>query len=138
MDNTHILVVEDQRAVAGALRMRLRGLGYDVLDVAIDGNEAVEKAITLRPDLILMDIRLGDGIDGIEAARRIRARFDIPVVYVTAYADNELLRSRACHAPSWLHQQAVYDKGSSDHDQPRDPPATRPRQFAEQRKRAPT
>ncbi|MEQ8493170.1 MAG: response regulator, partial [Gammaproteobacteria bacterium] len=88
---TNILVVEDQRAVAGALRMRLRGLGYGVLDIAKDGDEAIEKAAQLRPDLILMDIRLGDGIDGIEAARRIRSKFDIPVVYVTAYADHELL-----------------------------------------------
>lgn len=85
--------------------MRLRGLGYDVLDIAIDGNEAVEKAITLRPDLILMDIRLGDGIDGIEAARRIRARVDIPVVYVTAYADNELLdRARATHPAGFINK----------------------------------
>ena len=88
---TNILVVEDQRAVAGALRMRLRGLGYGVLDIAKDGDEAIEKAVQLRPDLILMDIRLGEGIDGIEAARRIRAQFDVPVVYVTAYADHELL-----------------------------------------------
>ncbi len=71
--------------------MRLRGLGYDVLDIAKDGSEAIEKASSLHPDLILMDIRLGEGIDGIEAARRIRARHDIPVVYVTAYADRELL-----------------------------------------------
>jgi two-component system cell cycle sensor histidine kinase/response regulator CckA len=80
----NILVVEDQRAVAGALRMRLRGLGYDVVGIAKDGNEAIERARELRPDLILMDIRLGDGIDGIEAAHRIRTQYDIPVVYVSA------------------------------------------------------
>lgn len=93
---TNILVVEDQRAVAGALRMRLRGLGYGVLDIAKDGSEAIEKAARLHPDLILMDVKLGEGIDGIEAAARIRAEQDIPVIYVTAYADQELLE-RARH-----------------------------------------
>jgi PAS domain S-box-containing protein len=101
----NILVVEDQRAVAGALRMRLRGLGYDVLGIAKDGNEAIEKARELRPDLILMDIRLGDGIDGIEAAHRIRTQFDIPVVYVSAYADRDLLdRARATKPAGFINK----------------------------------
>ena len=60
---TNILVVEDQRAVAGALRMRLRGLGYDVMAIATDATEAIEKAAELKPDLILMDIKLGDGME---------------------------------------------------------------------------
>lgn len=91
----NILVVEDQRAVAGALRMRLRGLGYDVLGIAKDGTEAIEKAQELKPDLILMDIRLGEGMDGIEAAHKIRSQLDIPVVYVSAYADRDDLLDRA-------------------------------------------
>ena len=102
---TNILVVEDQRAVAGALRMRLRGLGYGVLGIAKDGDEAIEKARELRPDLILMDIRLGDGIDGIEAAHRIRTQFDIPVVYVSAYADRDLLdRARATQPAGFINK----------------------------------
>ena len=101
----NILVVEDQRAVAGALRMRLRGLGYDVLAIAKDGIEAIEKARELRPDLILMDIKLGDGIDGIEAAQQIRAQLDIPVVYVSAYADRALLdRARATHPAGFINK----------------------------------
>ena len=105
MAGANILVVEDQRAVAGALRMRLRGLGYDVLGIAKDGNEAIEKARELRPDLILMDIRLGDGIDGIEAAHRIRTQFDIPVVYVSAYADRDLLeRARATQPAGFINK----------------------------------
>ncbi len=101
----NILVVEDQRAVAGALRMRLRGLGYDVVGIAKDGNEAIERARELRPDLILMDIRLGDGIDGIEAAHRIRAQYDIPVVYVSAYADRDLLdRARATQPAGFINK----------------------------------
>ena len=105
MAGTNILVVEDQRAVAGALRMRLRGLGYDVMAIATDGNEAIEKAGELRPDLILMDIKLGEGMDGIEAAHRIRAQFDIPVVYVSAYADRELLdRARATRPAGFINK----------------------------------
>ncbi len=101
----NILVVEDQRAVAGALRMRLRGLGYDVVGIAKDGNEAIERARDLRPDLILMDIRLGDGIDGIEAAHRIRTQYDIPVVYVSAYADRDLLdRARATQPAGFINK----------------------------------
>ncbi len=102
---TNILVVEDQRAVAGALRMRLRGLGYDVMAIATDAIEAIEKAAELKPDLILMDIKLGDGMDGIEAAHRIRAQYDIPVVYVSAYADRELLdRARATHPAGFINK----------------------------------
>lgn len=102
---TNILVVEDQRSVAGALRMRLRGLGYGVLDIAKDADEAITKAAALRPDLILMDIRLGDGMDGIEAARRIRVELDIPVVYVTAYADRDLLaRARDTHPAGFINK----------------------------------
>ena len=101
----NILVVEDQRAVAGALRMRLRGLGYDVVGIAKDGNEAIERARDLRPDLILMDIRLGEGIDGIEAAHRIRTQYDIPVVYVSAYADRDLLdRARATQPAGFINK----------------------------------
>ncbi|MEX2479759.1 MAG: response regulator [Gammaproteobacteria bacterium] len=102
---TNILVVEDQRSVAGALRMRLRGLGYGVLDIAKDADEAITKAAALKPDLILMDIRLGDGMDGIEAARRIRVELDIPVVYVTAYADRDLLeRARDTHPAGFINK----------------------------------
>ncbi|MGB1883695.1 MAG: response regulator [Gammaproteobacteria bacterium] len=100
-----ILVVEDQRAAAGALRMRLRGLGYDVIDIALSGDEAVAKARDLEPDLILMDIRLGEGIDGIEAARRIRTQSSAPIVYVTAYADHELLgRARETQPAGFINK----------------------------------
>lgn len=105
MAGEHILVVEDQRAVAGALQMRLRGLGYDVMAVAKDGLEAIAKASELQPDLILMDIKLGDGIDGIEAAQLIRAKSDIPVVYVSAYVDQKLLaRARKTHPAGFINK----------------------------------
>ncbi|MCC6201894.1 MAG: response regulator [Gammaproteobacteria bacterium] len=91
MAGEQILIVEDQRTVAVALRTRLRGLGYNVTGVASTGDEALSKVSELRPDLVLMDIKLGDGMDGIEAARQIRTEHDVPVVYVSAYADQEII-----------------------------------------------
>ena len=102
MAGEKILVVEDQRAVAGVLQMRHRGLGYSVMAVAKDEAEAIEKASALHPDLILMEIRLGEGMDGIEAARQIRAQLDRPVVYVSAYVDQKLL-DRAPNPPNRVH-----------------------------------
>lgn len=85
--------------------MRLRGLGYEVMAIAKDGIEAVEKARELRPDLILMDIKLGDGMDGIEAAQQIRTQLDIPVVYVSAYADRALLdRARSTQPVGFINK----------------------------------
>lgn len=105
MAGEQILVVEDQRAVAGALQMRLRGLGYAVMGIAKDGPEAIEKASQLHPDLILMDIKLGEGMDGIEAAEQIRTTLDIPVVYVSAYVDQKLLaRARQTHPAGFINK----------------------------------
>lgn len=85
--------------------MRLRGLGYAVMAIAKDGREAIEKATELHPDLILMDIKLGDGMDGIEAAEQIRAVLDIPVVYVSAYVDQKLLeRARETHPAGFINK----------------------------------
>ena len=105
MAHEQILIVEDQRAVAGALKLRLRGLGYDVSAIAKDGFEALEKVAELKPDLILMDIRLGDGMDGIETAQRIRSRHNIPVVYISAHVDLKLLeRARATHPAGFINK----------------------------------
>ncbi len=100
-----ILIVEDQRAVASALKMRLRGLGYDISAIAKDGFEAIEKAAELRPDLILMDVRLGEGMDGIETAQRIRARHDIPVIFISAHVDLKLLeRARSTRPAGFINK----------------------------------
>ncbi len=105
MAHEQILIVEEQRAVAGALKLRLRGLGYDVSAIAKDGFEAIEKAGELKPDLILMDIRLGEGIDGIETAQRIRARHDIPVIYISSHVDLKLLeRARSTRPAGFINK----------------------------------
>lgn len=86
-----ILVVEDERIVSEDIKVRLKKLGYTVPSIARSGEEAVEKAKAIRPDLVLMDIVLEGEMDGIEAASRIRSLYDIPVVYLTAYADTKTL-----------------------------------------------
>jgi two-component system, cell cycle sensor histidine kinase and response regulator CckA len=81
-----ILIVEDESIVQLDLQSRLQRMGHSVVGMASRGEEAIAKAVELKPDLVLMDIRLDGPMDGIEAARRIRAQQGTPVVYVTAYA----------------------------------------------------
>ena len=95
MTQTRILVVEDEIIVVMELQERLESLGYAVAAVAASGEEAIRKATETRPDLVLMDIRLKGDMDGIEAAAILHTRFDIPVVYLTALADQDTIqRSR--------------------------------------------
>ena len=87
-----ILVVEDERITAKYIATQLTEMGYAVAGLAATGEEAVRKAVELRPDLILMDINLGAGIDGVEAAALIRKQLDVPVVYLTANSDTATLQ----------------------------------------------
>jgi len=91
MGKAQILIVEDERIVAHDIEKSLRNLGFDVCASVPSGEEALEKAEGQRPDLVLMDIMLKGDMNGIEAAEQIRSRFNIPVVYLTAYADEEVL-----------------------------------------------
>jgi len=92
MSQAQILVVEDESIVANDIRRRLTNLGYAVVDMAASAQEAIEKAEERHPDLVLMDIVLKGPMDGVEAAEYIRAHFDIPIVYLTAYADDRTLQ----------------------------------------------
>ena len=91
MSEPRILVVEDEGIVARDLQDTLERLGYAVPAVASSGEEAVEKAAETHPDLVLMDIVLKGAMDGVEAADQIRSHFDIPVVYLTANSDEDIL-----------------------------------------------
>ena len=91
MANEKILVVEDERIVAMDIRSTLVRLGYEVPAIISSGEEAIKKAGELHLDLVLMDINLNGKMDGIEAAQQIHDRFDIPVVYLTAYSDEKTL-----------------------------------------------
>jgi len=83
----NIMIVEDEGVVSIDIRNMLKNAGYGIAAVAFQGEEAVRKAEQSTPDLILMDIGLKGEIDGIEAARKIRDRFQIPVVFLTGFAD---------------------------------------------------
>ncbi len=91
MTNVKILVVEDESIVAKDIQNRLKKIGYDVLAVACSGEEAINKAAETSPDLVLMDIRIKGDMDGVEAAGQIYTRFNVPVIYLTAYADADTL-----------------------------------------------
>lgn len=96
MTGPAIFIVEDEAIVAGDIHDTLAGLGYQVAGTAKSGEEALEKIGQALPDLVLMDIHLAGAFDGIETAGRIRSQHNIPVVYLTAYADTPLLE-RARH-----------------------------------------
>lgn len=91
MDKPKILVVEDQTIVALNIKNRLRDLGYAIAGSAVSGAEAIREAELTNADLVLMDIMLKGNMDGIEAARIIKSRFGIPIIYLTACTDFETL-----------------------------------------------
>ena len=86
-----VLVVEDEGLVAAGLKGQLEDIGHHVLGLAKDAEEAVRLASKLQPDLIMMDIRI-PGTDGIEAARAILAQEAVPIVFLTAYPDEDFVR----------------------------------------------
>ncbi len=91
MTRGKILIVEDERLVAEDLRDSLGAAGYDVVGIVASGERAIDRAAELEPDLVLMDINLGGSIDGVEAARSIRAARGTPVVYLTAFSNDETI-----------------------------------------------
>jgi two-component system, NtrC family, response regulator AtoC len=91
MSQHRIMIVEDERITAEDIQEILTHLGYIVTAVVSTGADAIREAERTRPDLVMMDIRIKGDIDGIETAREIRERFDIPAVYLTAHADRETL-----------------------------------------------
>ena len=91
MPKARILIVEDEGIIAQDIRASLQELGYEVCATVATGEEAVRKAEAERPDLALVDVVLQGGMDGIEAAHFIHSRFRVPIVYLTAYADDKML-----------------------------------------------
>jgi two-component system cell cycle sensor histidine kinase/response regulator CckA len=92
MAETLILVVEDEGIVGLDIQRRLQNMGYAVPEVVATGGAAVQCALELRPQLVMMDIRLKGEMDGITAADHIHRLLDVPVIFLTAYADEDTLR----------------------------------------------
>ena len=88
---SRVFIVEDEVLVARDIKSRLEKLGYQVIGTAARGDDAVTRVLGERPDLILMDINLKGDMDGIEAADRIRAEADLPIIFCTAYSNDETL-----------------------------------------------
>jgi len=99
MGKAKILIVEDESIVARDIQRRLQHLGYEVVGAVPTGEEAIKKASILLPELVLMDVRLKGEMDGIEAAGVIRQEYDIPVIYLSAYADNDTLKRASVTEP---------------------------------------
>jgi DNA-binding LytR/AlgR family response regulator len=91
MSKTNVLVVEDESIVSKDIQHSLKKLGYNVVGAASTGEKAIELAAELKPDIVLMDIMLKGKLTGIEAAQEIKANMSVPVIYLTAYADEGTL-----------------------------------------------
>jgi two-component system, LytTR family, response regulator LytT len=94
MDKLNIFIVEDESIVAKDIQNSLVKLGYNVVGIANNGKEAIEKITELSPDLVLMDIMIKGSMTGIEVSEKIKETISIPVIFLTAYADESTL-SRA-------------------------------------------
>ncbi len=92
MGKIKILIVEDEFLIARGLARKLDKLGYEVVDIVASGAEAIQRTAKHHPNLILMDILIEGEIDGIETAAQIYKSYFIPVIYVTAYADDHTLK----------------------------------------------
>jgi PAS domain S-box-containing protein len=93
------LIIEDEMLVAKSIAHRLRKMGYEVIDTLSSGKQAVRTVQRMRPDVVLMDIQLPGGLDGVETAARIRSRYDVPIIYLTAHVNDEILERAKITSP---------------------------------------
>ena len=101
-----ILLVDDEAIIAMDLRRKLQSAGYQVIGTAAIGEDAVALALRDHPDVVLMDNHLAGQIDGIEAALRIRAQSDVPIIFMTGYLQDDAFRERVRS----IHPTACLDK----------------------------
>ncbi|OFY86539.1 MAG: hypothetical protein A3F72_08650 [Bacteroidetes bacterium RIFCSPLOWO2_12_FULL_35_15] len=99
MSKTNILIVEDESIVAKDIQHSLKKLGYTVVGICSTGEDAIKSVEELKPDLVLMDIMLKGDMSGIEAAGQIREKYNVPIIYLTAYADESTLSKAKVSEP---------------------------------------
>src|SRR5271157_2155876 len=105
MTGPKILIIEDDRIIANLTELRLRKLGYEVAGRIENPHSAMDYISKNSPDLILMDIRLSDEIDGITLAEKIREKSATPIVFVTALADEDtIMKVKAIHQSGYIHK----------------------------------
>lgn len=83
MDQKKVLIVEDDRMLSAIFQMFIRDLGYELIGIVSEGEQAIQLCTTHHPDIILMDIHIRGEIDGIATATIIEQKFDIPIIYIT-------------------------------------------------------
>jgi CheY-like chemotaxis protein len=98
-EKAKILIVEDERNVALYIRESLEIFGFDAMEIAVSGKEAIQKAKEMKPNVVLMDIVLKGKMDGIEAAEVIKEQLGTPIIYITAHSDNERLKRAKATKP---------------------------------------
>jgi two-component system cell cycle sensor histidine kinase/response regulator CckA len=99
MNSTRILVVEDEQIVSKDIQLRLKRFGYEIVGAVASGEDAIALAKDTRPDLVMMDVMLKGDMMGTEAAAVIHREYDIPVIYLTAYADQNTLNQAKVTEP---------------------------------------
>lgn len=99
MSKINVLIVEDESIVAKDIQHSLKKLGYNVLGICSTGEDAIRSADELGPDIVLMDIMLKGSMNGVEAAAKIRETNNIPVIFLTAYADENTLSKAKVSEP---------------------------------------
>jgi PAS domain S-box-containing protein len=111
MEKAKVLIVEDEAIIAMEIESQLQRLGYEVTSLVDNGEEAIKKAESDKPDLILMDIRIKGEMDGIEAANIIRSQFEIPIIFMTAYHDQKRLERAKFTIPYGYLLKPVQETG---------------------------
>ncbi len=102
MRGRRALIVDDELMIAIGLEAEMQALGFDVCDLATNGQEALALAMTAKPDVVLMDVCLGGGCEGIEAARWLRQVCEVAIIFVTGFTDGdtvERIRQQVPGAP---------------------------------------
>ena len=103
MDNKNVLIVEDDPIIQHLIQICLNNLGYEVCGTAGTGDEAVVAAQKTTPDFVLMDINLSGRIDGIDAAREIKAHSEARIIFLTAFSDEKIIeRAKEIHPAGFI------------------------------------
>lgn len=106
---SNILIVEDEEMIAESIKSRLEMLGYQVPEMLSSGEKVIESVRASQPDLVLMDIRLRGRMDGIAVAKELRNHYDFPIIYLTAYCDDDTLeRAKATEPEGFIVKPFSY------------------------------
>lgn len=98
----NILIVEDEQVIAMDLKKTISNFGYNVLSTVSSGEEALDFMAANKPNLVIMDILLSGDLNGIETGVIMSERFKVPIIYITAYAKEILLRSKITESSTFL------------------------------------